>query len=166
MNQTWNHPVYRAIDTICALKGKATYGEVATVAGIKKQKALDYILRNKAILRMDKKGNILGFITHDANVHRAVAAAFTRGEIFKTEEVNYGCDKAIVVHEFYAEKVKHLLKPYCVGGIGDNYWTNYIIVTEENVKALNDLGFREWNEVVKEKLAKGDDQVWRDWCEV
>ncbi len=163
---SYSHSVYRAIDTICALKGKATYAEVAGVAGIKKQKAIDYILRNKDILRMDKNGNILGFITHEANVRRTVATMFTQGKIYKTGGVNYGCDNEIVVHDFYKEKVKHLATPYCVGGIGDNYWTTYILVSEANVKAMNDLGFREWNEVVKVKIANGEDQVWRDWCEV
>ena len=104
-------PVYKAIITLCELKGKATYAEIASVAGIKKQKAIDYLLRNENILRKDKNGNILGFISHESNVRRTVECMFTQGKIFKTEEVNYGCDKEAKVHPMYAEKVKHLVKP-------------------------------------------------------
>lgn len=158
-----NDPIYKAIATLCDFKGKATYAEVASVAGVKKQKAVDYLLRNKHLLKMDQKGGIIGFISHEANIRRNVEAMFTQGKIYKTEEVNYGCDKQAIVHPMYADKVKHLVKPYCVGGIGDNYWTNYLLVTDANVKALNDLGFREFNEVVKEKLENGEHNVWMDW---
>lgn len=70
-----NDPVYRAA-TLCDLKGKTTYAEIATVAGINRQKAIEYILRNDHILRKDKRGNVLGFLTHEANVQRTVAAIF------------------------------------------------------------------------------------------
>ena len=158
-----NDPVYKAIATLCDLKGFATYAEVATVAGIKKQKAVDYLLRNKHLLKMNKKGQVTGFITHESNVRRIVEGMFTMGKVYKTQEVNYGADKAIYVHETYGEKVKHLLKPYCVGGLGDNYWTNYIILTQGNHEALVELGFRAYEDVVNGKLAAGSDQVWNDW---
>jgi len=159
-----NDPVYRAISTLCEIKGKVTYAEIALVTGIKRQKALDFIIRNKHLLTMDKRGNITGFITHEANVRRIVEGMFTMGKVYKTEGVNYGCDKEIKVHEQYKEKVKHLAKPYCVGGIGDNYWTEYIIVNDDTVKAMNALGFLDYDDVVKEKIDNGQEQVWHSWC--
>lgn len=159
-----NIPIYKAIVTLCELKDKATYTEIASVANIKRQEAIDYILRNKHLLKMDKKGNIIGFISHDANVRRIVHGMFTMGLVYKTEEINYGSDKAIMVHENHFEKVKHLLVDYWVGGIGDCYHTKYIILNDTTKKAMNDLGFRDFNEVVKEKLDKGEDQVWHSLC--
>jgi hypothetical protein len=70
-----NDPIYKAISTLCAFKGKATYAEVASVAGVKKQKAIDCLLTNKHLLKMDKNGCILGFISHEANICRKLEAA-------------------------------------------------------------------------------------------
>jgi hypothetical protein len=157
-------PIYRAISSLCDLKGAVTYSEIASVANVKRQNVIDCILRNKHLLKMDKKGKVTGFISHKANVHRMVEQMFVSGKVYKTNEVNYGCDKAIEVYESHKEKVKHLIKPYCVGGIGDNYWTEYIIVTEGTCKAMKELGFCDYDDVVKEKIDKGENKVWNDWC--
>jgi hypothetical protein len=159
-----NDPVYRAIATLCDLKGFATYAEVASVAGVKKQKAVDYLLRNKHLLKMNKKGQITGFISHESNVRRIVEGMFTMGKVYKLQEVNYGADKAVVVADGYFEKVKHLVETYFVGGFGDCYKTEYIILRENTHEKMVELGFRYFEDVVKGKLEAGSDQVWHDWC--
>lgn len=163
MVMSFHDPVYIAIQSLTELKGSASYNEIASVAGLKRQKAIDIILRNKHLLKIDKKGKVIGFISHKSNVIRNVEAMFTQGLVYKTEEINYGADKVIIVHELYKEKIKHLIKPYWVGGLGDNYKTECVILNPDNKKALNDLGFQDFNEIVDKKLANNECKVWSDW---
>jgi hypothetical protein len=164
-NNPLHDPVYKAIVSICELKGSASYAEIATISGIKKQKALDYILRNKHLLRLNKTGKILGFISHEQNVRRVVEGLFSFGKVYKTHEINYGADRAISVREnHFNDKLKSLVQPYYCGGIGDSYKIECILLTDANKKVMEEIGFRDFDEVVKEKLANGENSVWSDWC--
>ncbi len=156
-------PVYMAIQSLTELKGSASYSEIASVAGIKRQKAIDIILRNKHLLKIDKKGKVTGFISHEINVIRIVEGIYIAGHAYKTEEINYGADKAIIVHKNHREKIKHLYKPYWVGGLGDNYKIECIVYNEENIKLINDSGFQDYNEIVNNKIKKGEHNIWTDW---
>jgi hypothetical protein len=157
-------PVYKAITTICELKGSASYAEIASVSGIKKQKALDIIIRNKHLLRLDKVGKVKGFISHEQNVIRIVDGLFTMGKVYKTALINYGADSEVLVHKMHYEAVKDLSVKYICGGIGDCYTIDCILLTEGIKKALEKRGFKYFDEVVKEKIDKGENQVWTDWC--
>jgi hypothetical protein len=157
-------PVYCAINTLCELQKVASYAEIASVAGIKKQLAINYILRNKHLLKINAKGKIEGFISHESNVRRIVDAMFTRGEVYKVKEINYGADKAIEVHPNYYEKVKHLEEAYWEGGFGDSYKAYHIIVRDNIKEKMLDLGFRFYNDVVEGKISAGSHNIWVDWC--
>lgn len=156
-------PVYKAIMTICEVKGSASYSEIASVAGIKKQKALDFVIRNKHLLKLNKAGKVWGFISHEQNVRRIVEGLFTMGQVFKTVGINYGADSAINVHDFYYDKIKDLSQKYFCGGIGDSYPIDRVLLSDGMKKVLEERGFKSFEELVKEKIDKGENQVWTDW---
>jgi len=159
----YKDPVYAAIDTLSAIKHQVSYAEIASVAGVKKQVAINYIIRNKHLLNINKNGKIAGFITYENNVRRIVNGMFSMGKVYTTAQINYGADQQILVDTYYYDKVKHLASSYYVGGIGDCFEAVYIVHTTENVKAMNQLGFRDFNEVVNEKKANGEDRIVNDW---
>jgi len=129
-------PIYQAITSLLCIKKPISYSEIASVAGVKRQKVLDVLIRNKHLLVMDKQGRIERFISDAANQARNAHALWTQGKNFKIEPVNYGADNQIILCDSIKDKYKHLIKPYCVGGIGDNYWTEYLLDTPENRAAL------------------------------
>jgi hypothetical protein len=131
-----NDPIYQAITSLLCIKKPISYSEVASVAGVKRQKVLDVIIRNKHLLVMDKQGRIERFISDEANQARHAHAEWTQGKNFKLSPINYGSDNKIVLSETVRDTYKHLIKPYCVGGLGDNYWTEYLLDAPENRAAL------------------------------
>jgi len=159
-------PVLYALQSLLFIKDTVTYAEIASVTGIKKQLALEIIIRNKHLLRMSKDGKITGIISDEQNARRLAHAEFTCGKVFKIEAANYGLINIIVVDAHYKDKVTHLFESYCVGGLGDNFFTKYIIDTCNNRQALNELGFtQEYTARIAELLKESASRSELSWCE-
>jgi hypothetical protein len=156
-------PIYQAITSLLLIKKPVGYAEVASVAKVKKQKVLDVIIRNKHLLKMDAKGRIMGFISNECNQTRAAHVLWTQGKNFKLSPINYGSDHQIVLCADIACKYKHLNKPYCEGGLGDNYWTEYLLDTPENRAALLADGIQNYEDVLAEFVKNYKNMTHHDW---
>lgn len=155
------NPVYLALRDLLAIKPAVTYAEVASVSGIKRKDALANIVTNKDFLKLDKKGRITGFISDDSLRHTRTHGAVTCGKVYWCEPVNYGADQEIKVGELYKEKIKDLETAYCVGGIGDNYWTRYVIASDKTHEEMRKRGFVFYDDYYK-ALTDTVQGAWRD----
>ena len=155
-------PIWTAICQLLQLKESVTYAEVAIAAGVKKPKCLEVIARNKHLLVVDKKGLIHRFVTDDELIIKKANPAFADNKLFIKYPVNYGTDYALRVYDDVG--IKDLYKPYCVGGIGDNYMTEFILATPENCAELVKRGFVFWDDYIKQLRDDGV-KVLREWQE-
>jgi hypothetical protein len=158
-----NDTIYQALTSLLCIKKPISYSEVASVAGAKRQKVLDVFIRNKHLLVMDKQGRVERFISDEANQARHAHAEWTQGKNFKLEGVNYGSDHQIVLSEAVWDKYKHLIKPYCEGGIGDSYWTKYLLDTPENRAVLLSDGIVCYDDVVAGYAMSHGHLTHHDW---
>jgi hypothetical protein len=152
-------PIYLALRNLLEIKKAVSYFEVATVAGVKRKVALETIVANKHLLVMDDKGRVTRFVADKTLRERKTAIAYASGEVYETHLVNYGSDSAIRVADAFKEKIKDLETPYCVGGLGDNYMTRYIVVSEKTCDEMRKRGFVPYNEYI-EKLTDKVDDAW------
>jgi hypothetical protein len=152
-------PIYLALRNLLEIKKAVSYFEVASVAGVKRKVALEAIVANKHLLGMDEKGRVTRFATDKMLRERKAALAYARGEVYTTHDVNYGSDKEIKVADAFKEKIIDLEIPYCVGGLGDNYWTRYVIVSEKTCDEMRKRGFIPYDEYL-EKLTDKVEDAW------
>jgi hypothetical protein len=164
MTRTTTFPsIWFAIGQLLQIKEAITYTEVATAAGVKKPKCLEVIVKNKHLLKIDKKGRITGVLTDKQYIIKKARWAFGRGELFVLEGVNYGTDNELRVPKEYEDKIKDLRTPYCVGGLGDNYMTEYVLDTPKNREELVKRGFTYWDDYVAKLKAEGDNVLHAWW---
>lgn len=156
-------PIYMALTSLLCIKKAVSYAEVASVAKVKKQKVLDTFITNKHLMVMDKQGRVTRLITAEENRIRHAHAEWTQGKNFKREPVNYGADHQIVLCEAVRDQFKHLVKPYCVGGLGDNYWTEYLLDTPENRQELLKAGIVCYEDALAGMNMAQTHQTHHDW---
>lgn len=126
--------VLEAITLLLETKSKISLSELTSVTGSKKLDVLREITKNKALLRFDKSGKILGFINiRDREIRKKIAS----GEVYYTGLINYGSDTELIWNH---EKAQSFKQYYWEGGFGDCRRIEVILDTKENRKKIESVG--------------------------
>lgn len=145
------HIVVETIQRLLELGQPASIGKISSISGKKKMDVLREITNNKSLLKLNKKGDIIGF--YDV-YNKQLNEMFEKGLLYSIDKINYNSDSAIDWKDPRAESMK---EEYWEGGFGDCVRCRYVLNRDYNIKKLEEFGIRNIDSVKKEELKPFDD---------
>lgn len=145
------HIVVETIQRLLELGQPASIGKISSISGKKKMDVLREITNNKSLLKLNKKGDIIGF--------RDVITAqkeemLKKGLLYYCRKINYDSDTAI---EWEDPRAESMMEEYWEGGFTDCVKRTYILKRSDNIKKLEEFGIRDYSDIKAEELKPFDD---------
>lgn len=147
-----NKVVLAAARQLLSFKDNTTYSEIASVAGVPRNRALEVLNRNgHMVYRHRKTGKITRIDTHSAMSKRL----WESGKFYRESQYDWGSRTGYVFHG--NDELREALQVDTYGGgLGDSYAFSFIPATPENRQAIEAAGLRPWSEAVI------DDSDWKE----
>lgn len=145
------HIVVETIQRLLELGQPASIGKISSISGKKKMDVLREITNNKSLLKLNKKGDIIGFCDV---ITAQKEEMFKKGLLYRCRKINYNSDSAIDWEDPRAENMK---EEYWEGGFRDCVKCRYVLNREYNIKKLEEFGIRDYSDIKAEELKPFDD---------
>lgn len=139
--------ILKTVRALVDHKGGTTFSEIAKVSKVDSFKVLQILNKNKRLLLKDSRGKITG----DSCRGTLYWELWQSGKFYKFSKINYNTEDCI---ETANEEAWEMLKqPIWIGGLGDSYKSEYIMLKEENIEKLEKMGIKNIkNEVLDDRL--------------
>lgn len=135
--------ILRAITELLHFQKSASISEIAAMSGRTKMEVLTCLNLNDALIVKEIKGGqgrIIGLFDVCGESRQK---AFDSGNTYVVDKTDYG---RLDVIRCKSPKISHLYEDIWVGMYGDSHKESIIRHTEENIKAIKELGIIPYNE--------------------
>lgn len=141
--------ILKTIQQLLAWYGIATIANIAQFSEKKKAEVLRVLLLNEHLLKKEKRGGITGFKKLNVPQNPDVKS-------YRLSDINYGADKEIICSN--SEGVKHLIRSYYCGGMGDSWEIKVILWNKTNQKIIEEMGYIEISTVPLKSI----NEMWQE----